>query len=172
MKRDATIGPADQAGGRHLSGNHCPIIELMKHVIYAMQFRGTATPGGESGTLKVTTSATSCSIRSIAGPDGVEGAFQPAEGGMAFFESEVRMTGADTFAETGSVSFGEGDNSLNFSTIGQGHLDSKTMTGTVMWKIDSGEGQFAGATGNITSNFFLSADGAVTDYHFGVIYAK
>jgi len=54
----------------------------------------------------------------------------------------------------------------------QGHLDSKAGTGTVMWKIDGGEGQFVGATGNITSNFFLAADGTVTDYHFGVIYTK
>jgi hypothetical protein len=144
----------------------------MKHVIYAMQFKGAATPGGEAGTLKVTTSATSCSIRSIAGPDGIEGVFQPAEGGMAFFESEVRMTGPDTFVEQGAISFGEGDNALKFSTIGQGHLDSKTMAGSVLWKIDSGEGQFDGATGNITSNFFIAADGAVTDYHFGVIYTK
>lgn len=144
----------------------------MKHLIYAMQFKGTATPGGEAGTMKVTTSATSCSIRSVVGPDGIEGAFQPAEGGMAFFESEARMLGPDTFTENGTISFGEGDSSLNFSTLLQGHLDSKTATGTVMWKIDSGEGQFAGATGNITSNFFLTPDGAVTDYHFGVIYTK
>ena len=91
---------------------------------------------------------------------------------MAFFESEARMLGPDTFTETGAISFGEGDSALKFSTILQGHLDSKTATGTVMWKIDSGEGQFAGATGNITSNFFLAADGTVTDYHFGVIYTK
>ena len=144
----------------------------MKHVIYAMQFKGAATPGAESGTLKVTTSATSCSIRSIAGPAGIEGVFQPAEGGMAFFESEARMTGPDTFVEQGAISFGESDNALKFTTIGQGHLDSKTMTGSVLWKIESGEGQFDGATGNITSNFFIAADGAVTDYHFGVIYTK
>lgn len=144
----------------------------MKHVIYAMQFKGTATPAGEAGTLKVTTSATSCSIRSVVGPDGIEGSFQPAEGGMAFFESEARMTGPDTFSETGTIGFGDGDSSIKFSSIGQGHLDAKTMTGTVMWKIESGEGQFAGATGNITSNFFMAADGTVTDYHFGVIYAK
>src|ERR1700685_4302943 len=105
----------------------------MKHVIYALQFKGAATPGAESGTLKVTTSATSCSIRSVVGADGIEGAFQPAEGGMAFFESEVRMTGADTFVEEGSISFGEGENSLKFKTIGQGHLDSKSMTGSVLW---------------------------------------
>src|SRR5450631_3725298 len=144
----------------------------MKHVIYAMQFKGTATPGAEAGTMKATTSATSCSIRSVVGPDGIEGLFQPAEGGMAFFESEVRMTGPDTFVEDGSISFGDGDHSLKFSTLGQGHLDSKTMAGSVLWKIDSGEGQFDGATGNITSNFFIAADGAVTDYHFGVIYTK
>jgi hypothetical protein len=144
----------------------------MNHIIYAMQFKGAATPGAEPGTLKATTSATSCTIRTVNGAGGIESAFQAVDGGMAFFESEVRMTGADTFAESGAISFGDGDNSLKFSTIGQGHLDSKTMAGAVIWRIDSGEGQFEGASGNITSNFFLGADGSVTDYHFGVIYTK
>jgi hypothetical protein len=38
-----------------------------------------------------------------------------------------------------------------------------------MWRIDGGEGQFAGATGLITSNFFVGADLTVTDHHVGVI---
>jgi hypothetical protein len=39
----------------------------------------------------------------------------------------------------------------------------------VPWHVDRGEGQFAGASGLITSNFFVSATGEVTDHHFGVL---
>ncbi len=37
------------------------------------------------------------------------------------------------------------------------------------WRIEGGEGQFAGASGLITSNFFVGGTLAVTDHHFGVI---
>jgi hypothetical protein len=39
-----------------------------------------------------------------------------------------------------------------------------------MWRIDSGQGQFEGASGLITSNFTVGDDGEVTDNHFGVIF--
>jgi hypothetical protein len=148
----------------------------MRHIIYSMQFKGSATPGSDKGVLKATTSATSASMKTVVGPDGVEGSFIPAEGGMAFFESEVRMTGPQHFTESGSIAFGEGDHALNFSTVGQGELipsaDPKEMSGAVTWKVDSGEGQFQGATGYITSNFLVSDQGEVTDYHFGLIFLK
>ena len=41
-----------------------------------------------------------------------------------------------------------------------------------MWRVDGGEGQFAGASGYITSNFTLSDTGDVTDNQFGVIFVK
>lgn len=147
----------------------------MRHIVYCMQFKGAATAGADEGVMKATTSATSCSLKTIVGPDGVEGAFAPAEGSMAFFESEVRMTGGDKFQESGSISFGD-DHNLTFSTLGEGHLaasaDPHTMSGAVSWKVDGGEGQFTGATGYITSNFLVSDKGEVTDYQFGVIYLK
>ena len=143
--------------------------------MYSMQFRGTAAPSGE-GEMKATLSATSCDIRTLVGVDGVDGKVTAAEGGMAYFESAVKMTGPDSFQETGKISFGEDGHALTFSTVGQGHLgpsvEEKTMHGTVMWKIDSGEGQFEGASGYITSNFIITAEGDVTDYQFGVIWVK
>jgi hypothetical protein len=39
-----------------------------------------------------------------------------------------------------------------------------------MWRVDSGEGQFAGASGPITSNFTLSGTGEVIDNHFALIF--
>src|SRR5579871_1549654 len=148
----------------------------MKHIIYCMQFKGTAAPGAEAGVLKATTSAISSDIRTIVGDDGVQGKFQATDGGMAYFESEVCIINPASFTESGTITFGEGGHSLKFSTVGQGHLgptpDSKTMAGTVTWKIDSGEGQFQDASGLITSNFMLAEHGEVTDYHFGVIFLK
>ena len=41
-----------------------------------------------------------------------------------------------------------------------------------MWRVESGEGQFAGASGLITSNFTLSANGELIDNHFGVIFVR
>ncbi len=147
----------------------------MKHVIYSMQFKGTAASGGEN-IMKVTTSATSCSMDSVVGTDGVESAFHPAEGGLAYFESEVRLTDTNTFTETGTISFGEDEHLLRFSTVGHGVLgpsaDPKYSAGSVTWKVDGGEGQFEGASGLITSNFLVLEDGEITDYHFGVIFVK
>ena len=148
----------------------------MRHLIYCMQFKGTATPGSDQGVLKATTSATSASVKTIVGPDGVEGVFAPAEGGMAFFESEVRMTAGENFTESGTITFGEGDHGLRFSTVGQGQIipkaDSKELSGAVTWKVEGGDGQFEGASGFITSNFLVNAEGAVTDYQFGVIFLR
>ena len=151
------------------------MILSMKHVIYSMQFKGTAVPGGEN-VMKATTSATSCSIESVIGVDGVESKFHPAEGGLAYFESEVHLTGKNTYTENGTISFGEDEHMLRFTTVGQGRLgpsaDPKYSAGAVTWQVDGGEGQFEGASGYITSNFLVTEDGEITDYHFGVIFLK
>lgn len=147
----------------------------MKHVIYSMQFKGTAAPAGDKK-MKATTSATSCSMESVVGTDGIESKFHPAEGGLAYFESEVHLTDTNAFTETGTISFGEDEHMLRFSTVGHGILgpsaDPKYSAGAVTWKVDGGEGQFEGASGFITSNFLVMEDGEVTDYHFGVIFVK
>jgi len=58
--------------------------------------------------------------------------------------------------------------------VGEGYLgpsaEPKLSHGSVIWRIEEGEGQFAGASGLITSNFLVSDAGAVTDNHFGVIF--
>jgi hypothetical protein len=41
-----------------------------------------------------------------------------------------------------------------------------------MWRVEGDEGQFAGATGLVTSNFFVGANLEVTDHHFGVLFAE
>ncbi len=67
-------------------------------------------------------------------------------------------------------------NRLDFSTIGEGYLGASTdgslQHGTVMWRVNGGEGPFAGASGLITSNFFVDGSGAVTDHQFGVLFVE
>jgi hypothetical protein len=147
----------------------------MKQIIYAMQFKGSAGPKpGESGVIKASTSASSCTLSSHVGPGGVSGSLQTIAGGTASFESEVTIIGDTSFTEAGTIRFGDSNHSLRFSTVGQGFLgksvDSALQHGSVIWRVESGEGQFAGASGLITSNFTLSGTGEVVDNHFGLIF--
>jgi len=146
----------------------------MAQLLYALQFRGQAQPVSESPTvLKAATSAPSAAITTTVGPQGVAGRLEPCGGGSATFESRVTLGEDSEFQEDGTITFGEGHR-LRFSTVGRGHLgpsvDPSLSTGVVMWRIDEGEGQFAGASGYITSNFSVSAAGEVVDNHFGVIF--
>ena len=147
----------------------------MKQIIYAMQFKGKAGPGASPNVMKASTSAPSTTLTTVIGAEGVQGKLEPAPGGKAEFESEVTITGETSFLEKGSIRFGDRSR-LQFSTVEHGYLgdsaDPKLKSGAVMWRIIGGEGQFAGATGYITSNFTLSDTGEVTDHHFGVIFVK
>jgi hypothetical protein len=147
----------------------------MKQIIYAMQFKGKAGPGTSANVMKASTNAPSTTITTEIGAEGVNGNIKPAPGGNAEFESEVTLTGETSFLEKGTIRFGDG-NRLQFSTIEHGYLGDgaypKLKSGAVMWRVDSGEGQFAGASGFITSNFTLSDTGDVTDNQFGVIFVK
>jgi hypothetical protein len=149
----------------------------MKQIIYAMQFAGHAAPvAGSATVLKAKTRATSCTLTTSVGPAGLNGALKPASGADAFFESEVTITGETSFVESGSICFGETNHELRFSTVGQGYLnacaDPKLKHGSVMWRVEGGTGQFAEATGLITSNFTIGEGGEVIDNHFGLIFTK
>ena len=149
----------------------------MKQLIYVMQFKGTAAPkSGVAGVVKASTSASSCTLSSVVGSAGVTTTMIPVDGGNAWFESEVTLTGETSFREAGTIRFGDSNHNLRFSTIGQGFLgkspDPALQHGSVMWRVEGGEGQFAGASGIITSNFTLSGTGEVIDNHFGVIFVR
>ncbi len=52
----------------------------MKQVVYAMQFKGSAAPkAGVSGMIKASTTAGSCMLSSVVGPDGLTGILLPAQ---------------------------------------------------------------------------------------------
>lgn len=149
----------------------------MKQLLYAMQFTGNAAPKeGAASVIRAATSASSCTISSTVGDRGLMATIKPVSGGRASFESEVTLLGETSFKESGTIRFGDSNHMLRFATIGEGYLgqgpDPSLQHGSVMWRVESGEGQFTGATGLITSNFTLSATGEVTDNHFGVIFLK
>jgi hypothetical protein len=72
------------------------------------------------------------------------------------------MTGETSFAEDGTMTFGEERDLIRFSTVGDGFLgpspEAGMLHGSVIWHVEGGEGGFAGATGLITSNFLFGAE--------------
>lgn len=145
----------------------------MSELIYAMRFTGQAEPVGTAGNvLRAATTAPSASLTSSIDASGLHGTLSPASGEEASFASEVTFSSETAFQETGTITFGRG-NVLHFSTVGEGYLarsaDPERKHGVGAWRIDQGEGQFAGATGLITSNFFVDSHLGVVDHHFGVL---
>ena len=145
----------------------------MREVIYAMRFTGQAEPVGAAGNvLRAATRAASCRLTSVVGADGLTGTLTSVPGQEATFASEVTFASEQEFLETGTITFGAG-NLLRFTTVGSGYLgpsaDPERKHGTVMWRVEGGEGQFVGATGLITSNFFVDDQLGVVDHHFGVL---
>jgi hypothetical protein len=149
----------------------------MRQIFYAMQFNGRAVPAANSSNvMNATTTADSCALTTAVSAEGLSANLQLVAGGKAFFESEVTVTGENSFIESGTIHFGEGNHQLHFSTVGQGYLgtsaDPELRHGSVIWRVDGGEGQFGGASGLITSNFTISEAGDVIDRHFGVIFVR
>jgi hypothetical protein len=147
----------------------------MPQILYRLQFTGKATPVNIAGTiLQAHTTAPSCTLTTVTGAQGVRSTLLPTPGGEATFESEVTFTGETSFQEAGSITFGDPQHRLYFSTVGQGYLgpsvEPQGYHGAVIWKVDRGEGQFTGATGLITSNFLVSPEGEVTDHYCGVLF--
>ena len=146
----------------------------MRQIVYAMALHRAshAWLALDGNVLRASTSAPSTAITSRVGTDGLSGIIDAVPGGEAAFASEVTFTAETDFLETGKITLGEG-NTLQFSTVGSGYLgasaDPARKHGAVVWRVDSGEGQFAGARGLITSNFFVDDQLGVVDHHFGVL---
>jgi hypothetical protein len=123
----------------------------MKDIVFAMELRGRAAPvEGSDNTLRARTAGR--------GP----------RGETVVFESKVVLSG-ETFNETGSIDY-SGRGTLIFETVGAGSLGPSPLPGlqwgAVIWRITEGTGEFGGATGYITSNFTVSAEGDVVDNHY------
>ena len=82
-----------------------------------MNFKGRMTPEmTESRSLRTRGSATSCLVSTAIRPSGVESNVSASDGDLAFLDSELRVTGPDSFQENGTITFGEGgEHVLRFS---------------------------------------------------------
>jgi hypothetical protein len=79
----------------------------MNQLIYSMHFHGRSSSiTDERRTIKITTTATSCTIRTIIGAGGVEGRHEAIAGELAFLESEMHLTGPERFGEMNDYQFG------------------------------------------------------------------
>jgi len=153
----------------------------MRGLIYALRFIRPAgpNPNGEP------TVAASISITTAITPEGVGGKIETLDEYQTAIMQNTAVVNPDgkTFTESGTITFGDPaeGNRLHFSSIGVGYIDvypcpeAPYTAGTVMWKVDKGEGFFEGATGAITSNFLIDLsqpddEGELIDHHFGVIY--
>jgi hypothetical protein len=148
----------------------------MRKILYNMHFRSQTSPVVDhSDMVRTTGSATGCVVRTTIRSSGVQADLQPADGDLAFFESELRVTGPDGFQEDGTITIGEdSEHLLRFSTVGEGHLiadvEPGMLAGTASWRVDGGEGQFAAARGFINSTFTISDRGERSDFHCGLIF--
>jgi hypothetical protein len=88
----------------------------------------------------------------------------------------LTLVGDGAFVESGTVSFGDGTTWFRFDTVGQGFLRPSAAkdvgAGCAVWRIVEGGGQFAGATGHVTGNFFVDAKGVAHDHQVAVIFPK
>jgi hypothetical protein len=147
----------------------------MRQLIYALRFHGEARRTGIDGNVLTTAStAPGCTIRSRVAADGLSGDLHPACGDEATLESELVLTGATTFQGGGTIRLGIGGHRLRFSTTGTAFLgpvsDDGRRHGAAIWRIEGGDGQFAGATGLIASTFVVDDAGEVTEHQLGVVY--
>jgi len=121
------------------------------------------------GKLAAKTTASSQILRTAVTAKGVQAKAESRPGPRATFESEVQITGAGTFVEAGRISYSKAGR-LTFKTVGQGVLGPSGVDGlqrgAVIWEVSEGAGQFAGATGLITSNFTVGPKGEVVDNHY------
>jgi hypothetical protein len=146
----------------------------MRQLSFVLRFEGSAAPvAGASHTLQAQTAAASQIFRTVLAADGIEAALDAPGGGHAAFTSRVIVNADGTFDETGTITYGN-FGTVEFKTLGQGYIFPSGIEGLqrggVLWEVTRGTGQFAGASGVITSNFSVASDGAVVDNQFAVLY--
>ena len=149
----------------------------MGAIRYDLQFKGQVAPVKE-GVFHAVGTAASSTISTVVSPRGVREKISTARGGdEAHFESDVTLTGKDTFQEKGKITFGKsGKHGFNFTTVGAGSFKTGPGQGAIygagMWRITRGFGQFKGAKGYITSNFSVDGEGRLIDRQIGQFSTK
>jgi hypothetical protein len=119
------------------------------HFLLFVSYKNIASaPEGQPPHFTVT--ATSTEVRVLEGDE----AKAPE---WITYATEVQMTGETTLREHGTMTLGDDADRLTVATVGEGLFlptpQEGIMQGTVMWRVEAGEGRFAGATGVLTGNF-------------------
>src|SRR4029450_12071255 len=98
---------------------------------------------------------------------------EPGDGEEALLISRLVLADDGSFDQSGTIEFAPG-HVLAFRSAGAARLgrspDPHLRHGAAIWEVEGGEGQFRGAQGRITSNFFVSDTDELTDNHFGLIF--
>lgn len=141
-------------------------------IAYSLQFRGTVRELSDR-VLEARATAPSQALVTVVGIDGVAARFEPSDGEEAILITRLAVSEDGSFDQIGKIRFGRHSH-IRFQTIGTGRLsaspDPHLRHGTAVWEVEAGDGQFDGARGRITSNFFVSDTGELTDNHFGLIF--
>jgi hypothetical protein len=146
----------------------------VREIVFALEFRGRAGPvAGSEATRRARSTAPSQTLATVLGREGVRARVQTIPGETAVLESRVERFGDGTFVEDGTIVYGSAG-TITFETLGRGWVGPAPLAGWVMggvlWAITAGDGALAGARGLLTSNFTVSADGEVVDYHVARLY--
>lgn len=144
----------------------------LEPIVYSLQFRGRMS-SVSSRVLEQRASAPSQVLTTTVDANGLAGRVQPGEGREAVLLSRLVLGDDGSFDQSGTIEFAPG-HALAFRSIGAARLgrspDAHLRHGAAVWEVEGGEGQFRGAHGRITSNFFVSDTNEVTDNHFGLIF--
>lgn len=148
----------------------------MRQIVYTMHFRGQLTRSADNGgSMRATSSGTSCTMETTVSPSGAETTLQPASGDLAFVETEFHLTGQDGFEGSGTLAFGdEAEHAIRFTSAKTGQIGPSgvpgVLAGAASWRIDGGAGRFTSASGFITSIFTVTESGDLSEYHWGLIF--
>jgi hypothetical protein len=141
-------------------------------IVYSLQFRGRAT-SLSSRVLEQRATAPSQVLITSVDANGLAGRVEPGDGEEALLISRLVLADDGSFDQSGTIEFAPG-HVLAFRSIGAARLcrspDPHLRHGAAVWEVEGGEGQFRGAHGRITSNFFVSDTDELTDNHFGLIF--
>ncbi len=131
----------------------------MAELVFATEMRGNLAPvEGQDSTFTFSASGN--------GPNGE----------AVTNKSNVAMSAegfAEGFKETGTIEYA-GRGKVDYETVGFGSFGPSPVAGlqcgAVIWCITGGEGEFQGATGHITSNFSVNANGEAVDNNYARIF--
>jgi hypothetical protein len=146
----------------------------MRPLSYSLEFRGVALET-QPRELAIRATAPSSSFLTVVSEWGLEGFSVPFGPEGAVLDVRLAFFDAETFAEEGFVAVGRG-NLLRFRTVDRARLtasaDPHLRQAALILLIEGGEGQFAEATGQLTSNLLISDTLEVTDTHVGLIHIR